>query len=297
MRYLIALCMILFANVATAKETIHVFSKFAVTSPPGRILLDIVQRMNEKDTEYEYRFSSIPGAEGEAAIARAYAEPGKSLLYSTNSEFGMNRDLNAKGYDKGKDFTFIHSFQSVPFSLIVPKKHNIKSVQELVEFVRRKDKAFYVNYASSGPTSVITKRFISKYNFGDNLKGLSYTNLVDIAQSTVTGEYDFFFIDPVSVPTTMYDVIFVTSKQRYPLLPNIPAIGELGLDDLYFETLTFLATTNRNTELARHVETVAAKVCADPNLHDLLNKNQRVARCMGSIELRTKLDNDYLTLR
>jgi len=291
-KLLIILFAFLFANTAFAKETINVYTKFSNGSPPGRILFDLLNRMNEIDEKYEYKFSTLPGGEGETAIARVFKDPGKVLLYAANAEFTFFREKITE-YDKKKDFIFIQSIQSAPYSLIVPKIHNISSLDQLIDKIKNKPNAFYANLSASNATNILTERFIEKYGLGNNLKPINYSNLVDVGRGTIDGEFDFFIFEPSTIPSSSFDVLFVTSKERNPFFPETKSITELGLDNLYFETLTFFATNSKNRELAERVEKLAVRVCENENFKNLLSKNNRVSKCMGSQKTEQFLLKEY----
>jgi hypothetical protein len=299
-RVIIIMFGILMTSVVSAKETIPVYTKFTLTNSGGRLVLDFTRIMTALDDKYEYKYSVIPGAEGESAIARSYADAKdnrKVLLFTANAEFTLNRFNNARGYDKSKDFVFIQSVQSTIFSVMTPKRNGAKSIEELIARIKNsKEKLFYGVSSSSAIGISLTDNFIKQYGIGDNLKPLNFATVPDIAQSAIAGEYEFVLFDPTSLPDQEFNILMTASRERHPYYLQVPTATEEGLKKLFVQTTSFLATPNKNDkEFIEHVKNVAKKACNSEEMVDLLIKYKRTPKCLSSDVLKDYLDEEYET--
>jgi hypothetical protein len=90
------------AQTSIGKPTVPVYTKFSIGGENGRMIFDLVRRMNELDTTRDYRFAHMPGAGGEIALGRAVidARAGKEvLIFESNPPFTFDID-NARGLDQ-----------------------------------------------------------------------------------------------------------------------------------------------------------------------------------------------------
>ena len=299
-RTIILVFSLLFANIALAKEVIPVYTKFTLTNNGGRLVLDFTRIMSSLDDKYEYRYSVIPGAEGESAIARAYADMKdnrKVLLFTANAEFTLNRFNNARGYDKSKDFVYIQSVQSTIFSVMTPKRNGATSIEELISRIRgSKEKLFYGVSSASGIGINLTDRFIDQYGLRNNLKPLNFATVPDIAQSAIAGEYEFVIFDPTSLPEHEFNILMNASKERHPYYLNVPTATELGTKKMFVQTTTFLVTPNKNDkEFIDHVQNVAKKACQSEEMVNILIKYKRIPKCLSGDILKEYIDEEYET--
>jgi tripartite-type tricarboxylate transporter receptor subunit TctC len=290
----------MFANISYAKEVIPVYTKFTLTNAGGRLVLDFTRIMTALDDKYEYRYAAIPGAEGESAIARSYADMKdnrKVLLFTANAEFTLNRFNNARGYDKSKDFVYIQGVQSTIFAVMTPKNKGAKSLEELVSRVKNsKEKLFYGVSSSSGIGINLTERFIEQYGLANNLKPLNFATVPDIAQSAISGEYEFVIFDPTSLPEQEFNILMTASRERHPYYLQIPTATELGLKKMFIQTATFLATPNKeDKQFIDHVQTIAKKACQSEEMIDILIKYKRIPKCLSGDILKAYIDEEYET--
>src|SRR5262245_5942848 len=178
------------------------------------------------------------GSIGTAAAARAPAD-GYTLLMCS-SAFVVNPSLYANiAYDPFKDFAPIMVVGASPNVFTVPAQSSIKSLPELIEKAKATPGKF--NWASPGAGT-------TPYLAGELLKLRTNTDMVHIpfpgagpaSQAAVAGQVDWYIANIGSLQGLIdggkLRPIAVTSKTRWPDLPDVPSLDELGIKDAESDT-------------------------------------------------------------
>ena len=94
MRLLYIIAAVLFTVSAQAQTKIDVISRIANSNVSGQLAVQFLNKLNEMQTEYEFRFQTIPGSAGEGAYQRVLALNNNAILYG-NQAFFSNPKMNA----------------------------------------------------------------------------------------------------------------------------------------------------------------------------------------------------------
>jgi len=177
-----------------------------------------------------------PGAGGALGteIAARSAPDGYTLFMGNNSTHGANPAVYAKlPYDAVKDFAPISFVGSVPYVLVVDPKLPVKTVQEFVALV--KSRPGKMNYASAGNGS--THHFC-----GELLKSMSGIDILHIPYkgsgpgiaALLGGDVSMMFSNVADIGTQVkagkVKALAVTATKRAATLPEVPTMGEAGLE-------------------------------------------------------------------
>src|SRR5215216_7470943 len=175
---------------------------------------------------------------GTAAAARAPAD-GYTLLMCS-SAFVVNPSLYANvAYDPFKDFVPIMVVGASPNVFTVPAQSPVKALRELLD--KAKANPGKLNWASPGAGT-------TPYLAGELLKLRTNTDMVHIpfagagpaSQAAVVGQVDWYTANIGSLQGLIdggqLRPIAVTSKTRWPALPNVPTLDELGIKDAESDT-------------------------------------------------------------
>jgi tripartite-type tricarboxylate transporter receptor subunit TctC len=182
-----------------------------------------------------------PGAGANIGIGIAAKAPpdGYTLLVSS-SAFTVNPTLYSKiPYDPYKDFQPLTCVGSSPNILAVHPSFPSKSVKELVELVRAQPGKH--NYASTGTgTTPHLSGEMLRIAFKLDLRHIPYGGAGPQVQSLISGQVPIGF---ASVPSFAPQVkagqlrgLAVTADQRVAALPEVPAMGELGIAGMSGDT-------------------------------------------------------------
>jgi tripartite-type tricarboxylate transporter receptor subunit TctC len=175
-----------------------------------------------------------PGAAGTIGadyVVRAPAD-GYTLLMGSNSTFSVAPALNPKNpYSPAKDFAPIASIASTPFILVVNPSAPMKTVAELV--ARAKSAPGKLTMASAGTGS--SNHLVGEY-FQD-LAGVKFTHVPykgsnPAISDLMGGQVDMHFDQVTSAGNHVQGgklrALLVTSKERAPMLPEVPTAAEAG---------------------------------------------------------------------
>jgi tripartite-type tricarboxylate transporter receptor subunit TctC len=195
-------------------------------------------------------------------VARS-APDGYTLYFIDMTTHAINATLyNKLPYDSLKDFTQIAMVAQTPLVLVVHPSLPVKNVKELIAFA--KSRPDEIVYASSGNGTIL-------HLSGETLKAMGGITMVHVpykgsapaVAALLGGEVALTFsTTPPSLPHVKAGklrALGVTSPQRAPLLPDVPALAETlkGFDIVLYNGIMGPAGISRdvvgrlNKELAR----------------------------------------------
>lgn len=168
-------------------------------------------------------------------VARS-APDGYTILVGFTSLFGINPHVYANvRYDAEKDFVPVTPVITAPFVLLVnpsnPKTASVKSLHDLVALAKAKPGA--LSYGSPGVGSMIHlagAQFSSAMDL--QTVHVPYRGVPPMETALIGGELDFVFDTLSGVALARAGrlrALAVTGTARWPELPDIPAVAELGL--------------------------------------------------------------------
>jgi tripartite-type tricarboxylate transporter receptor subunit TctC len=170
---------------------------------------------------------------GAKAVATAPAD-GHTLLLGTVSSHAINPAMNKVGYDPVKDFVPVSPVAAIPFVLVAHPSVAAASLQDVIAMAKASPGK--VSYASAGPGT-------SNHLAGELLSSAARVNLLhvpykgsapalnDVLAGHVPLMFDLLATALPNVQGGKLKPIAVTSRQRSPLLPNVPTAQESGLPD------------------------------------------------------------------
>lgn len=217
-----------------------------------------------------------PGAGGSlGSDLGAKAQPdGYTLLLATTSTHTIGPALNPRlPYDSVKDFTPIVHVGNAPSIMLVPNHSPAKTVKEWIEYARANPGR--LNYASSGNGTIVQLTAeLFKAQAGLFVVHIPYKGTALSIPDLVSGKVDVLFD---SLPSGLPHVrdgrlraLGVTTAQRTPLAPDLPAIAEVLPG---YESNTWFGLYGPRglpAEIVVKINTAVNQTLSDPEVKDKL---------------------------
>ena len=156
----------------------------------------------------------------------------------------VNASLYTKlPYDTVRDFAGITLVADTPTVLVVTPSLGLKTVKDLVDLA--KAKPGQLNYASAGIGSgahINAEQF--KLATGINVVHVPYKGTPEALTNVIGGSVTFFF-SPITGAVTLVKggkitALAVSTKERSPVLPDLPSASEVGVPGFEFNLWTGL---------------------------------------------------------
>lgn len=231
-------CTFLAAHRAAAQDYPARPVTIIVPQPPGGgtdIITRIIANQLSQQLAQTFIVDNRTGAGtlvGTAAAATA-APDGYTLLAGLNANMAVNPSLFAKlPYDPIRDFTPVAMLADYPFAVVVSKDFPAHSIQDLIALA--KSRPGQINYASAGNgTGQHLSTELFKSMTGINLAHVPYRGAAPAYTDVIAGQVPVFFDNLSSalgqIKAGTVRAIAVTSRERSPLLPDVPTVAESGV--------------------------------------------------------------------
>lgn len=209
------------------------FPAGSTTDLVGRILSEELSKVAGQQVIIDNR-GGAGGGVGTEAVARAEPD-GYTLLMGTIGTHSINPAVYAKiNYDPIADFAPIIQFGTAPNVLVVNPGLPVKSVKELIAYIR--ERPGQVNYASSGNG---TSNHLSGAMFAarEGLKAthVPYRGGAQAITDLLRGEVQFMFYHYLPLLPHIAEgklrALAITSTNRIDALPDVPVMKEAGMND------------------------------------------------------------------
>ena len=215
-----------------------------------------------------------PGAAGVIGadyVVRAPAD-GYTLLMGSNSTFSVAPSLNPKNpYNPAKDFAPVISIASTPFLLVV-NPAGPKTVAELVAQAKSAPGKLTMASAGTGSSNHLVGELFQ------DLAGVKFTHVPykgsnPAISDVMGGQVDMHFDQVTSagnhVAAGKLRALLVTSKERAPMLPDVPTAAEAGFTSFGPINVTgLIAPAGTPREIVAMLNAAVQKVLQRPDVRE-----------------------------
>src|SRR5262245_2136368 len=252
--------------------------RIIVPFAPGGVTDVMARLLSQKLSESlgkEFFVDNRAGAGGNIGTGVAAQAPGDGYtLVLTSSSYVVNPSIHAKiPYDPEKDLTAITISAVSPNILVVNPDLPVKTVGELIDYVRKTGKA---SFASAGvATTPHLSGELFRLSFDLDMVHVPFGGAGPALQSAIAGHTPIAFTGfPPAVPLVMAGslrALAVTSAKRLATLPDLPTMAEAGAKDQEAETmLIILAPAATPKEIVELLHREIAKIIALPETRQRL---------------------------
>jgi tripartite-type tricarboxylate transporter receptor subunit TctC len=185
-----------------------------------------------------------PGAHGMIGAELVAKSPpdGYTLLFTTASAIVINPFLYSKlPYDSVRDFAPVAMCCAMTQAVIVNASLGVQSLQELIALARSKPGALSYGSMGSGSSGHLHMEALKRLT-GMELLHVPYKGSAPAVTDLVTGQISMMVVTPSVVESQVRSgrlkALAVGSRERSPLLPDVPTAVEAGVPG--FETEDWL---------------------------------------------------------
>ncbi len=171
-----------------------------------------------------------------AATAVAKSPPdGYTLFFVPAGTLTTNATLYKNlPYDPGKDFVPIALTSQLGFVLVVNPDLPVKTVAELVQYVKARPGQLSYGSTGIGATPHLAFELLQRAA-GLKMTHVPYRGMPPATQDVVAGHIQMVFSDPAIAPPLIEQgklrALAVSSRKRISSLPNVPTMEELGFKE------------------------------------------------------------------
>ena len=178
-----------------------------------------------------------PGAAtniGADSVAKARPD-GYTIMSADNAMMAFNEHLFKKlPYSPEKDFTYIGAIGRFPLVLAVHPDFPAKDFKAFLAYVRANPgKVSYASVGNGSPHHLAMEMF--KYRTKTAIVHIPYRGAAPAMQDLMAGQVPVMFLDLASglsiVQSGKVRVLAIGTSKRSPVLPEVPTLAELGVQD------------------------------------------------------------------
>ncbi len=215
-----------------------------------------------------------PGSAGMAAVDAALKSPadGYTLLAATSSAMAIRPSMFKKPpYDPNTDFVPISHYLKSPFVLVVNPDLPIKSVPDLIAYVKARPGKIAFSSTSIGGAPHLSGEYINQ-RFGVQMTHVPYKISPQAIQDVAAGHVQLTFAESAAslelIRGGKLRALAVTSTTRLDTLPDVPSFAEAsGIAD--FEAVSWhmlFARTGTPKEIVDRLHSEMSRIIATPEL-------------------------------
>ena len=216
-------------------KSVRMVVPFAAGATPDIIMRLIGERLQAK-TKQSFVVDNRPGASGNLgtdAVAKA-APDGSTIGISILGPLGLNTLLFAKmPYDPFTDLALVTRLTDMPSVLAVNADVPARTATELIALLKREPGKFNYGSIGNGSLSHLAMEAIALKS-GAQLVHIPYASSPQAVTALIRGDVHIVCLPAASVMSQVQTgnvrALAVTSPKRSPLLPEIAALNEAGID-------------------------------------------------------------------
>ena len=239
------------------------------------------------------------GASGMIGASYVHRQPadGYTLLLGTVTSHAIAPSVQANlPYDIVKGFTPITTIGTIPDLIVVNPQLKVNTLKEFIDLAKSRPGVISYASAGSGSSSHLGAAYFAA-EAGVNLNHVPYRGsgpaLIDVLGGHVDMMLDVVMTSLEPVKAGRLKALAVTSKERSPLLPEVPTVQESGIPG--FEAMIWFALfapANMDPALQSRIAQAFDDVINDPRMKDLLLKQGITAAGTGPAALAETVRQD-----
>jgi tripartite-type tricarboxylate transporter receptor subunit TctC len=208
-----------------------------------------------------------------AEAAMKSAPDGYTLMMGSNSSLSVAPNLYTKWpYDPLTGITPISNLAIVPFVLVVKTALPVQSLGDLLKLAKEKPGQLGMASGGSGSSNHLVGELFQMLT-GVKLNHVPYKGAGPAMVDLVGGQVDLLFDQASSTAANVRGgkirALAVSSRQRWPTLPDTPTFAEAGVRDFEIDNVTGLVgPAGMAPEVVAKIQAAAVKALALPAVRE-----------------------------
>jgi tripartite-type tricarboxylate transporter receptor subunit TctC len=176
--------------------------------------------------------SGAGGVLGVDAVAKS-APDGYTIGIAGAGALGVNIGEPVKRpFDPAKDLALISKAAGSPFILVAPPTLNASSLSDVIKLAKAEPGKLSIGHGGNGTAMHLSAMMLNA--LGDvKINLVPYRGTAPAVADTIAGHVQMGVTDPPpamgAINTGKLKALAVTSKERFPVFPNVPTADEQGL--------------------------------------------------------------------
>jgi tripartite-type tricarboxylate transporter receptor subunit TctC len=268
--------------------------KIVVANTPGGpsdLVGRIVAAALQESTGKTFYIENRGGAGGNIGFAyAAHAEPdGHTILLATNA-YSVNYGLyTSLPFDPYKDFVGISELATSPNTFVVRSELPAKTMKEFIDLARASPDKYNCATPPIGTTPQIQLEVLKMREKLPKLTDVVFKGGGDAIAALLAGTVQLSSgsLPPAAphIKAGTFRCLALTGDARWPDMPEVPTMEEVGYKDFVFATDTFLlAPAKTPPDIVKWLETETLKVLGTQQMKDKLYAQGFLVRPKGAAE-------------
>jgi tripartite-type tricarboxylate transporter receptor subunit TctC len=281
--------------------------KFVVANTPGGpsdIVARIVTAALDQSTGKTFIVENRGGAGGNIGmeyVARSNPD-GYTILLATNA-FSVNYGLyNQLPYDPYKDFGAVSELATTPNTFVVRAESPAKTIKDFVALARANPEKYN---CATPPIGTTPQLLLELFKMRENLPKLAdvvFKGGGDAVQALLTGTVELsagsLGAALPHIKAGTFRCLAICGDIRWPELPDVPTIAEVGYDGFNIGTdMVLLAPAKTPPAEVKWLENATLKVLLTPEMKDKLFQAGFLVRAKGADAAWARVTKEITTFK
>ena len=241
------------------------------------------------------------GAGGMVAMQLvANSSPDGYTLFFDSSGFSIRPHLYAKAeVNIARDFQAVSLVASTPHVVVVSTQLGPKTLKEFLEYARRKGDLNWSHAGVGTSTHLVGELFMQEAKLKNT--GIPFRGAPEAMTDAVAMRASIFFAAVGQALPFILDnrvvALAVTSKERSPVLPNVPTLAESGMPGFEYEVWFVIAAPAKTPKtIVNLLSAEVRRALALPDIKAALDTMGSVARPMSPDQAQAYVLKEHATL-